>query len=139
VAEDLELNMADCFAGPVAACPDLAGLYGDKYQLSRDPAAGPGDTDPWVVTLPCRYGVIYPHGPDTLAVEVDGHPKVAARLRRMGLKAQQDGDGEWTFLFDVADFDRVAEVVRPRRRRVLSPEGRAKLVGAGAGTRFGAA
>ena len=41
----------------------------------------------------------------------------------------QVGDGEKTFLFDVANFCRVAEVVRPHRRRRLSPEGRAELAG----------
>jgi hypothetical protein len=39
----------------------------------------------------------------------------------------QDGDGEKTFRFDVDNFRRAAEVVRPHRRRRLSPEGRAKL------------
>jgi hypothetical protein len=39
----------------------------------------------------------------------------------------QKCDGEKTFRFDVDDFRRVAEVVRPHRRRRLSPEGRAEL------------
>ena len=40
----------------------------------------------------------------------------------------QDGDfGELTATFDVEDFDKVARVMRPRRRRTLTAEQRAEL------------
>jgi hypothetical protein len=47
----------------------------------------------------------------------------------------QDGDREKTFRFPVGDFDRVAEIVRPVRRR--PPESAAHLRSAGLRTRFG--
>jgi hypothetical protein len=75
--------------------------------------------------LPCRgKGVtIYPHGGDRLAVEVDGRPGLVKKLAALsGVELWQDGDGEKTFLFDVALFGPVAVVVRPRQRRRL-PEG----------------
>jgi hypothetical protein len=80
--------------------------------------------------LPCRgRGVtIYPFGGDRLAVEVDGRPGLVKKLAAIpGVELWQDGDGEKTFRFDVANFRWVAEVVRPHRRRRLSPEGRAEL------------
>jgi hypothetical protein len=42
-----------------------------------------------------------------------------------GVGLWQEGDGKETFVFDVDDCRRVAEVVRPH----LSPEGRAQLAG----------
>jgi hypothetical protein len=82
--------------------------------------------------LPCRgRGVtIYPWGSGWLAVEVDGRPGLAKKLAAIpGVKLWQDGDGEKTFRFEVANFCQVAEVVRPHRRRCLSPAGRAELAG----------
>jgi len=91
-----------------------------------------------MVIIPCRFGHIYPHGDDMLAASVDGHPNVAGVLRRLSCcLIHQDGDdGELTAVFDVADFDRVAQVMKPRRRRRLSEARRAQLVEAGAKTRF---
>ena len=40
----------------------------------------------------------------------------------------QDGDYELTVTFDVADLDAVTEVLKPKRRRRLSPEQRAEAV-----------
>ena len=66
---------------------------------------------------------IYPFGADRLAVEVDGRPGLVKRLLAIpGVELWQDGDGETTFRFDVARFEAVAAVVRPRKRRRL-PEG----------------
>jgi hypothetical protein len=63
-----------------------------------------------------------------LAVEVDGRPGLVKKLAAIpGVVLLQDGDEEKTFRFDVANFCRVAEVVRPHRRRRLSPERRADL------------
>jgi hypothetical protein len=75
--------------------------------------------------LPCRDKgvVVYPWGGGWLAVEVDGRPGLVKKLLAIpGLELWQDGDGEKTFLFDVALFEAVAAVVRPRQRRCL-PEG----------------
>ena len=58
-----------------------------------------------------------------LAVEVDGRPGLVKKLAAIpGVELWQDGDGETTFRFDVARFEAVAAVVRPRKRRRL-PEG----------------
>lgn len=106
-------------------CVNMRTLFGARFRVGRDPAASARDTDPWLLTLPCRYGTIYPHGGDVLAVEVDGHSKLAARVAALpGVRAHQWGDQERTLLFPVALFDQVAAIVRPRRRRVLTEEQR---------------
>ena len=118
-----------------ATCINLLEAFGADYQVTFDPAYDPRRVprrclDPWMMQLPCRgKGVcIYPHGGPHLAVEVDGRPGLVKKLAAIpGVVLLQDGDGEKTFRFDVANFCRVAEVVRPHRRRRLSPEGRAEL------------
>jgi hypothetical protein len=68
------------------------------------------------MTMPCRFGTVYPHGPDTLAVEVIGHTKIAKRVAQLpGVRLHQDGDGEKTFLFHPNLIHRVAQIVRPYR------------------------
>ena len=117
-----------------ATCVNLAARFGQDFKVTHDPAARTRrqKRDPWLMQLPCRgKGVtIYPHGGGRLAVEVDGRPGLVKKLAAIpGVVLLQDGDGEKTFRFDVANFCRVAEVVRPHRRRRLSPEGRAELAG----------
>jgi hypothetical protein len=107
--------------GPL--CVNLRERFGRQYRITYDPAYDPRHVprdklDPWMMQIPCRGGVvIYPYGGQLLAVEVDYRPKTAHRLRQMGLRCTQDGDREKTFVFDAADFDRVAAVVHPRKRR----------------------
>jgi len=79
---------------------------GEKYRVIRDPAqALRGNEfalsqDPW---------------------------RVARRLAAVeGVELRQDGDDGCNFRFHVDRFDAVAEVMKPRRRRRLSPEQRAK-------------
>ena len=71
-----------------------------------------------------RRGRGYPAGPETLAASVGGYPKIAGRLRRLKCcRVHQDGDdGELTVLFDLADFDKVAEIMRPHRKRQWTEE-----------------
>lgn len=117
--------------------PNLKALFGRKYRVEYEEsyreAYGPRATreDPWLMIVVCRYGEIYPFGGDTLAASVDGHPNVAGRLRRLRCcRVVQDGDfGELTALFDLADFRKVARVMRPRLRRELSAEQREELIG----------
>jgi hypothetical protein len=104
--------------------------FGEDYKVTFDPAFHSRRVPrrclgPWMLRLPCRgRGVtIYPFGGSRLAVEVDGRPGLVKKLVAIpGVELWQDGDGEKTFVFDVARFEAVAAVVRPRKRRRL-PEG----------------
>lgn len=106
----------------MAECIDLHDRFGDVFQVARDPAAE-SRVDPWSLVLLCRHGVIYPYGTSRLAAELDGHPCLARRLAALpGVSVIQDGDRERTFLFGLQQFDAVAAIIRPRRRRRLPPE-----------------
>jgi hypothetical protein len=124
----------------VATCINLQELCGDLYRIGHDEAAQTrGErVDPWTMTVPCQRGVIYPCGGDLLAVEVDYHPSVAKQLAALpGVGCVQDGDQEKTFTFPSAKFDAVAAVVKPRKRKQVSVEERARLVDMGKQHRFG--
>ncbi|MBN2025122.1 MAG: hypothetical protein JW809_20260 [Pirellulales bacterium] len=116
-------------------CIDLKARFGRRYRLGRDESygaeRGPGGRarDPWTLMIPCRFGHLYPFDADLLAASVDGFPRVAGRLRALACcRVWQDGDrGELTVVFHVNDLAEVARIVRPRRRRRLSPEQRATL------------
>jgi hypothetical protein len=110
-------------------CINLLDQFGDKYRITFDPAYSArhvprAKLDPWMIQIPCqgRGVIIYPYGGATLAVEVDRRPSIVAKLKAIeGLKLYQDGDVEKTFLFDLALFEQVAEVVKPRRKRRVTP------------------
>lgn len=121
----------------MAVCIDFRKRFGSELRIGLDPSAA-SPTDPWMLTLKCRFGTIYPHGGDRLAVEVDHHPGIARQLVALpGVVLHQDGDREKTFLFDAAEFDSVAAIVLPRKRRRLSEDHKANLLAAGRGFRFG--
>jgi hypothetical protein len=117
-------------------CINLKERFGRRYRVTYEESyrADRGDgaraADPWLMIVPGRYGHIFPHGGNTLAASVDGHPNVAGVLRRLPCcRVHQDGDdGELTVLFDVGDFAKVAKIIRPRCRRQLSPEQRQAMV-----------
>ena len=63
-------------------CVNLRERYGKQYRIAFDPAYDPKGVprdklNLWMMTVPCRFGVIYPHGGDRLAVEVNYHPQAA--------------------------------------------------------------
>jgi hypothetical protein len=120
-------------------CINLEKTYGDRYRIGHDEVAVTwGERrDPWMMTIPCvgRGITIYPHGGTLLALECDRRPGIARQLAALlGVRVHQDGGmgGEMTFLFDVSLFEHIAAIVKPRRRRRLSDEQRARLLVAGA-------
>ncbi len=109
--------------------PNLRALFGDRYRVTLEPAATcrAKKADRWLMQIPCRgKGVtVYPHGDGLLAVECDHRRFLAKKLVALGLRLHQDGDEEKTFVFPVEIFDKVARIVKPLRRRVLTDEQRA--------------
>ena len=112
-------------------CIDLRERFDQRYRIAFDDAAV-GRNDPWMMIIPGRFGTIYPHGTENLAVEVDGHPRIAKQVEAIpGIVLHQDGDDEKTFVFPVNLFDQVAAIVEPKRVKRLTDEQRARLVEAG--------
>ncbi len=110
--------------------------FGRDYRVTLDESAE-GGKDTWMYQVPGRFGTIYPHGGDLLAVECDYHDRTARSLAALpGVTLHQDGNREKTFLFAAELFPAVAAIVQPRRRRRLSEQAKQKLVAAGAPNRF---
>jgi predicted DNA-binding WGR domain protein len=98
---------------------DLSEMYGRRYVVTLDlkSASGPRDCDPWLAQIETRVGVVYPFSATHLGVQVDGHPIIAGRIGGMGYPLIQDGDAEKTFLVPAEELDRIARLIRPKRRR----------------------
>ena len=112
--------------------------YGEGYHAQYGPNAR--IEDPWYLILLCRHGHIYPYGGETLAASTDHRGPVAKRLIDLDCTAiGQDGDDGITVTFDVSEFDRVAEIMKPLKARPrLSEKHRARLLAAGREHRFSA-
>ena len=120
-------------------CVNLLERFGTEFRITFDEAYDAKHRhtlDPWTIEIPCRFGVIYPHGGDRLAVECDRHPVANRQLRELGLQIWQDGAVETTFVFPVDLFEAVAAIVQPKRRRRLGEEHKRKLIESNAAYRF---
>ena len=109
--------------------PNLRDLFGDRYRVRKEPAAKPHAKthDPWLMQIRCRgQGVtIYPHGEGLLAIQCDHRRFLAKKLTALGLRVEQDGDEEKTFVFPVEIFYQVAKIIKPMRRPALTDKQRA--------------
>ena len=121
-------------APSAASCVDLKEEFGDRYRIAKDESYhaehGPNawTHDPWLLVIPCRLGSIHPHGGSTLGICLDGHPVKAKQLAAMKCcRVHQSGDDGTTLLFDLADFQAVAKIVKPHRLPRLSEARRADL------------
>src|SRR6266851_8129387 len=119
-------------------CVNLRETFGKRLRIGWDPAYDPRHVEkekqePWMMQIPCMGGItIYPHGGTKLAVECDYHPQITRQLGFIpGVELIQDGDHEKTFVFDVSLIDQVAAIVKPRQRRHLTEDRRARLAATG--------
>lgn len=106
-------------------CIDLSS-FADRYKLEFDPAATPRNKDLFLLVIPCRHGEIYPFGGRYLAAATYTRGPIAKRLLKYG-KLYNDADDGATVVFHVSDFDAIAEIIKPRTRRRLSADHKAKL------------
>src|SRR5271165_4413840 len=106
--------------------PNLKELFGDRYRIGHDPIAQTRTerNDPWMMALQGKRGIIYPHDENRLAVECRGSHARKILSAVPGATVHQRGETEWTILFDVADFDIVATIIRPKKRPAYTQEQR---------------
>jgi hypothetical protein len=116
---------------------NLQEKYGKKYKVVDD-----GSDDPcregrvWCQEIRGRHGAIYPCGlGGSLAVRVESKTRiknslVAARLEKEGFKVLQRGEWEIAFRFEPAQLTYIAELIKAKKRKHLSPENRAKALAA---------
>jgi hypothetical protein len=115
-----------------ADCLNLRELFGGRFVVRFDPGYDPtrrpsDKLDPWSMTLGSRFATIYPHGRHLLAVEVDGHPSVRKRLDSLDCcRRYLAGERFGCWLFHHRDFERVAQIVRPARKRSWTEADRRK-------------
>jgi hypothetical protein len=117
-------------------CIDLKQLAGKRYRLDYDPARQKRDDDPWLLTIPCRHGHIYPHSAELLGIATNTRTTGLKLAKLPGVEMWQDGDDGCNLTFPPHVFAKVASVVKPKRRKVLSEEQRQKLAEAGKATRI---
>ena len=116
---------------------NLQEQFSTRYRVAFDAAYSPKHVphdklDPWAMLIPCQRGIIYSHGGDLLTVEVEGRRVTANRLRQLDCTTTfQEGDSFLAVTFHVADFDEVAAIVKPRRRRQVSEAERERLASIG--------
>lgn len=118
-------------------CIDLADHYGDQFKIISED--GSRTTDPWLQILLCKRGHICPYGGSMLLACTDrrGRNLIKQLLAVPSARIVQDGDDGVNVVFHVDQFEGIAAIMRPRKRRPhLSPEHRAKLIAANAMYRF---
>ena len=123
---------------PVAQCVDLKATFGHRYRVERDESYGAESPErrkveaAWLTVIPCRFGQIFPWGGQRLAAYSSAGAVKRRQLEQLGCVQVAQGGGagcpEVIVTFDLADFDAVAAVLQPRKRRQYSPEARAVLV-----------
>ena len=114
---------------------NLKARFGKQYKVELE--AGGDKADPLAYIMPCRHGHIFVHGKWTLGAATNSAGPIAKRLRAMPrVKVWQDGSDGLNIIFDVDDFDMIAELNRPRTKRRLSDAHKAKLAAAAEKSRF---
>lgn len=108
--------------------------YKDKYKVVRQKGKNGKNTSNKDDTyIPAKNGVeIYRYNADTLALSFNTILYAKNRIKEIedqGVKLElfQSGDNESAYLFPACDLDKVAEVVKAKKRRVFSEEEKAKL------------
>ena len=119
-------------------CPDLKAIAAGKYRVKLEESyyAERGkrgrSADPWLLTIPCLHGHVFPFGPGMLAASTNLRGGIAGRLAALpGCRVHQDGDDGLTVVFPEAMFQAVAAILKPRRRRRWSEAQRAQAIAAG--------
>jgi len=127
----LEIHFPGKEAPTMNECIDLKEHFGNRYKVTHEESyqAESGESgrlhDPWLLKIPCTNGHIYPHGSDFLAASTNHRRRVAKRLAALpGVEVRQDGDDGINVVFHVDDFEEVAAIMHPRRKRRLTTDQR---------------
>ena len=124
-------------------CVNLKTTFGQTYRVTYEESywAERGEhgraDEPWLQIIPCGFGHIYPHGGNLLAVATNNRGQIARRISQLPfVTVVQDGSDGINATFPVKHFEEIAEIVKPRRRRHLSDQHRAKLMASSERHRF---
>jgi hypothetical protein len=107
---------------------DLRAEFGRRWRIELDEAAGGRWKDPWLFTVPCRNGHLFPAGPDRIGAATNRSGAIVRRLRQIdGAEVVADGSDGANVVFPLAAARYVARVMKPRSRRKLTPAHAAAL------------
>jgi hypothetical protein len=81
----------------------------------------------WLIQIPGKMGFVSVHGENTLAVWSKSFQTIKRLAELPGLKLHQRGKQEARFLFGPESLRTVAEIIRARKRRQVTPEQRQEL------------
>ena len=96
--------------------------FGRRWRIELDEAAGGRRKDPWLFTVPCRNGHLYPAGPDLIGAATSRPGAIVRKLRAIpGVVVEADGTDGANVVFTRAALRHVARVMKPRSCRKLSP------------------
>jgi hypothetical protein len=101
---------------------DLRAEFGHRWKIGLDEAARGRWSDPWLYTIECQHGEIFPWGDEKLAASTAGPGAVANRLVRLAdVEVVHDGSDGATVVFYRRSIRAVASLMKPRRARKASP------------------
>jgi hypothetical protein len=113
---------------------DIREKFGRRYKIHSEES---NTRDPWLSKIVCQHGHIYPHGGEFLGAATNHRGKIAKTLKNLPcITVTQDGNDGINATFHVDDFGKVAKVMKPRLRRVLSEDHKRRLHEAGRSMRF---
>lgn len=79
--------------------------------------------DPWMVIVPCQFGHLYAYGKEKVGIAAESATAVS-RLLEAGFTSHQPGHDEANFWCLESQLDKVAEIMRPRKRRRVTEANR---------------
>ena len=127
----------------MTSCIDLKELFGDRFKLDVDESYYAErsefrrDEEVWLTHILCQHGHIGVWGDDLLVACTDSAGAVAKGLAALSFTTvAQDGSDGLNATFPVEHFETVVEIMKPRKRRRLSEEHKAKLAASNAEYRF---
>ncbi len=77
--------------------------------------------------IPGKFGEIYWHSDNRLAVQVNSGKLMSRVSKLKGVETFVEGDGEGIYLFSLDMLDTIAEIIKARRRRQVSEKERERL------------
>jgi hypothetical protein len=98
----------------------------DRSQESKD----------WCVQIPCKHGHIGTHSDRELSAYCRSRRMISRIISVPTARVVQEGDQEIRIAFHPEHLDAVADLLKARRKRVLTEEQRRHLANIGAASRF---
>jgi hypothetical protein len=107
---------------------DLRAEFGRRWRVELDEAAAGRWKDPWLFTIPCRNGHLFPAGPAEIGAATNRSGAIVRRLCEIaGADVVADGCDGANVVFPLSAIRYVARVMKPRSRRKLTPAHAAAL------------